>query len=114
MSGFISKPITLEKLRATLHLWGDRQLTKISLEASLRPMTPKRRAEEIEAGWTVLKRIALTDPKVAADHAHRLNNLCRSHHEIDIAEQLELLEGALERGESTDQVVSAVERLLRS
>jgi signal transduction histidine kinase/CheY-like chemotaxis protein len=114
MSGFISKPITLEKLRATLHNWGDRQLTKISLEASLRPMTPKRRAEEIEAGWTVLKRIALTDPKVAADHAHRLNNLCRSLHEIDIAEQLELLEGALERGESTDQVVSAVDRLLRS
>lgn len=114
MSGFISKPITLEKLRSTLYSWGDRQLTKISLEASLRPMTPNRRAEEIEAAWSVLKRIALTDPKVAAEHAHRLNNLCRSLHKIDIAEQLELLEGALERGEPTAQVVSAVERLLRA
>ena len=77
-------------------------------------MTPNRRAEEIEAAWSVLKRIALTDPKVAAEHAHRLNNLCRSLHKIDIAEQLELLEGALERGEPTAQVVSAVERLLRT
>lgn len=114
MSGFISKPITLEKLRTTLFSWGDRQLTKISLEASVRPIRAVRRAPEIEQGWTELKRIAATDPKQAAAEAHRLNNLCRSFQQIDIAEQLELLEGALERGEPTGQLVSAIERLLRA
>jgi signal transduction histidine kinase/DNA-binding response OmpR family regulator len=114
MSGFISKPITLEKLRTTIYSWGDRQLTKISLEASIRPMRPTRRSAEIETGWTELKRIATTNTKQAAEEAHRLNNLCRSLHQIDIAEQLELLEGALERHEPTGQLVSAIERLLRA
>ncbi|MCX6952928.1 MAG: response regulator [Verrucomicrobia bacterium] len=114
MSGFISKPITLEKLRATLFSWGDRQLTKISLEASVRPIKPTRRSAEIEDGWAELKQIAATDAKQAAGQAHRLNNLCRSLHQIDIAEQLELLEGALERGEPTGQLVAAIERLLRA
>lgn len=114
MSGFISKPITLEKLRTTLFSWGDRQLTKISLEASLRPMKPTRRAEEIESGWAELQQIAATDPKLGAERAHRLNNLCRSLRQIDIAEQLELLEGALERGEPTAEIVNAIDRLLRA
>ena len=113
MSGFISKPITLEKLRTTLFSWGDRQLTTISLEASLRPVTPTRRTAEIEAGWIELKRVAALDQKLAAAQAHGLNNLCRSLHQIDLAEQLELLEGALERGEPTGQLVAAIERLLR-
>ncbi len=114
MSGFISKPITLEKLRTTIYSWGDRQLTKISLEASSRPVRAVRRSAEIENGWSELKRIASVNTKQAAEHAHRLNNLCRATHQIDIAEQLELLEGALERHEPTGQLVTAIERLLRA
>jgi signal transduction histidine kinase/CheY-like chemotaxis protein len=112
MAGFISKPITLEKLRTTLFTWGDRQLTTISLEAAARNFQPPPAATEISALWLEVKLIATTDGKRAADQAHRLNNLCRVHHKTDIAEQLELLEGALERGEPTTQLVSAIERLL--
>jgi CheY-like chemotaxis protein len=91
MAGFISKPITLEKLRTTIYSWGDRQLTKISLEASTRPARAVRRATAVEEGWKELKRISTSDRKLAAEHAHRLNNLCRSLNQIDLAEQFELL-----------------------
>ena len=114
MAGFISKPITLEKLRTTLAGWGDRQLTTISLEASIRVVRPTSRPLEIDQLWSEVKQLAATDGKKAADQAHRLNNLCRIHHEIDLAEQLELLEGALERDESTAQLIAAIERLLKT
>ncbi|MBC7368829.1 MAG: response regulator [Undibacterium sp.] len=116
MAGFISKPITLEKLRTTLAGWGDRQLTTISLEASgraFRPATTTRPAET-DALWHEVKKLAALDGPRAADQAHRLNNLCRSHAQIDLAEQLELLEGALERDEPAARLISAVERLLRT
>ena len=115
MVGFISKPITLEKLRATLANWGERQLTTISLETSyLRP--PVRAAEPPEAiatAWSELKRAVAGDARPAAALAHQLNNLCRAHDRFGLAEQLELLEGALERGEPTARLVAACERLLR-
>jgi signal transduction histidine kinase/CheY-like chemotaxis protein len=113
MAGFISKPITLEKLRSTIAGWGDRQLTTISLETSVRAPTPSKRPAVIDELWRDVKALAATDPKRAADQAHRLNNHCRMHHLIDVAEQLELLEGALERGEPSAQFIAAVERLLQ-
>ncbi len=115
MVGFISKPITLEKLRSTVYNWGEGQLTKISLEASIRPVatsaTPP--SPEIALAWRELKRIAATDSQLAAKRAHTLNNLCRAQHCIDVAEQLEMLEGALERGEQTTELMAGIERLLR-
>ncbi len=112
MAGFISKPITLEKLRATLAGWGDRQLTTISLESSHRPL-PSQPPAAIESGWIELKRAAMLDTKRAAELAHRLNNVCRAFNYLDLAEQLELLEGALERDEPAAQFLQACERLLR-
>lgn len=112
MAGFISKPITLEKLRATIAGWGDRQLTTISLETSMRAPKPSVRPALINELWREVKALATTDPKRAADQAHRLNNHCRMHHLIDVAEQLELLEGALDRGEPAAQFIAAIERLL--
>lgn len=114
MAGFISKPITLEKLRTTLASWGDRQLTTISLESSIRVAKPASRPAAIEELWSEVKKLAANDGKRAADQAHRLNNLCRMHSEIDLAEQLELLEGALERGEPAQAFISAIERLMRA
>ena len=114
MAGFISKPITLDKLRATLSGWGERQLTTISLETSGRVFRPVERPAAIELRWSELKELIPIDGKHAADLAHRLNNLCRVNQQIDLAEQLELLEGALERGEPTAIFVSAIERLLRA
>ncbi len=111
MSGFISKPITLEKLRTALFRWSDRQLTTISVESSTRAIKPTPSATEISALWLEVKRLATIDGKRAAAQAHRLNNLCRVHHKTDLAEQLELLEGALARGEPTTQLVAAIERL---
>lgn len=112
MAGFISKPITLEKLRTTLAGWGDKQLTTISLEASRRPLPPQPPAA-IESGWIELKRAAMLDTKRAAELAHRLNNVCRAFNYLDLAEQLELLEGALERNEPAAPFLQACERLLR-
>jgi signal transduction histidine kinase/CheY-like chemotaxis protein len=112
MAGFISKPITLEKLRATLAAWGDKQLTTISLESTRRPL-PKQPPAAIESGWIELKRAALIDTVRAAELAHRLNNVCRAFNYLDLAEQLELLEGALERGEPAAPFLQACERLLR-
>jgi len=114
MAGFISKPITLEKLRATLAGWGDRQLTTISLETYNRSARLPTRPAAIDALWLEVKTLVATDPKRAADQAHRLNNLSRMHGLPDVADQLELLEGALERGEPETQLVAAVERLLRA
>ncbi len=111
MAGFISKPITLEKLRATLAGWGDRQLTTISLEAS-RQRPPPQTPAAIESGWAELKRAAMFDSKRAAELAHRLNNVCRAFNYLDLAEQLELLEGALERDEPAAPFLMACERLL--
>jgi signal transduction histidine kinase/DNA-binding response OmpR family regulator len=112
MSGFISKPITLEKLRTTIASWGEKNLAKVSLETT-RPSTPARPPVAIEHGWNELKLAAQTDRKRAAELAHRLNNLCRSQYYFDLAEQLELLEGALERGEPSEKFAAAVERLLQ-
>ena len=112
MAGFISKPITLEKLRSTLTNWGDKQLTTISLESTRRPL-PKQPPAAIESGWIELKRAALIDTVRAAELAHRLNNVCRAFNYLDLAEQLELLEGALERGEPAAPFLQACERLLR-
>ncbi len=112
MAGFISKPITLEKLRSTLAGWGDKQLTTISLESSRRPLPPQPPAA-IESGWIELKRAAMFDTKRAAELAHRLNNVCRAFNYLDLAEQLELLEGALEREEPAAPFLEACERLLR-
>ena len=115
MAGFISKPITLEKLRATLTNWGENQLTKISLETMRRPdpvLTPEL-PTEITAAWAEVKCTAAADGKKAAALAHHLNNLARSFDLIDFAEQLELLEGALERGEPAGKFLEAAERLLR-
>ena len=113
MAGFISKPITLEKLRATLASWGEGQLTTISLEASSRIIRPAVRPAAVEELWQEVQRLMPNEAKRAADAAHRLNNLCRAHGLIDVAEQLELLEGALERGEPIGPLVGAIERLLR-
>ena len=114
MAGFISKPITLAKLRATIANWGERQLPKIPLETYTRKAGSRNRPEEFSRNWIELKRQAEIDSTKAADLAHRLNNLCRSQNEFDLAEQLELLEGALERQEPTGQLIAAIERLLRS
>jgi signal transduction histidine kinase/CheY-like chemotaxis protein len=111
MAGFISKPITLEKLRATLAGWGEKNLARLSLEVS-RPSPPSQPPAAIGSGWEELKRTAATDPKKAADLAHRLNNLCRSFYFPELAEQLELLEGALERGEPAEKLIESFDRLL--
>jgi len=116
MAGFISKPITLEKLRATLAGWGEKNLARLSLEVSRPSPSPSPTAQPpaaIGSGWEELKRMAAMDPKKAADLAHRLNNLCRSLYFFELAEQLELIEGALERGESTDKLIESFDRLLR-
>lgn len=138
MSGFISKPITLEKLRTTLAAWAEGKLATISLETS-QPKTPPvsavppsapaastpeppapvpapapapKPADELVAGWHELLGLIRTEPKKAVFVAHRLNNLCRALGLIDAAEQLELLEGALERGEPTEALVKASEAFL--
>jgi CheY-like chemotaxis protein len=111
MAGFISKPITLEKLRATLAGWGEKNLARLSLEVS-RPSLPSQPPAAIGSGWEELKRTAAMDPKKAADQAHRLNNLCRSLYFFELAEQLELIEGALERGEPTDKLIESFDRLV--
>ena len=116
MAGFISKPITLEKLRATLAGWGDRQLTTISLETS-RPSATRPAPSlpaEILTAWAELRQTARTDGKMAAELAHRLNNLCRARDHREIAEQLELLEGAFERSESAEKLLQAIARLIGS
>ena len=114
MAGFISKPITLEKLRTTLAHWGDRQLTTISLESSVRPPPRAPSSSVISELWREVKILTTIDPKRAADQAHRLNNLCRLQSQLDVAEQLELLEGALERAEPTAPFIGAIERLFRA
>ena len=136
MSGFISKPITLEKLRTTLAAWAEGKLPTISLETS-QPKTPPpvaaapvvpptvpaaptpeppapalKPADELVAGWNELLGLIRTEPKKAVFVAHRLNNLCRALGLIDAAEQLELLEGALERGEPSEALVKASEAFL--
>ncbi len=111
MSGFISKPITLEKLRDTLAGWGDRQLTTISLEAS-RQRLPAQTPAALEAGWADVKRAAMFDTKRAAELAHRLIRICRAFGYTDLAEQMEMLEGVLERGEPAEPFLAACERLL--
>ena len=115
MVGFISKPITLEKLRSTLAGWGEKNLAKISLEAGrqLGTVFTAQPPADIAAAWDELQRTVPIDAKKAADLAHRLNNLCRAHGLIDVAEQLELLEGALERGEPAAPFLRAGEALLR-
>ena len=115
MVGFISKPITLEKLRSTLAGWGEKNLAKISLEAGrqLGTVFMAQPPADIAAAWDELQRTVPIDAKKAADLAHRLNNLCRAHGLIDVAEQLELLEGALERGEPAEPFLRAGEALLR-
>jgi CheY-like chemotaxis protein len=115
MAGFISKPITLEKLRTTLAGWGENNLATISLETSRLP-PPVFNTEPpaaITSTWTELVNTIPADAKRAADVAHRLNNLCRAHGLIDAAEQFELLEGALERGEPAEPFLRASEALLR-
>jgi len=109
MAGFISKPITLEKLRATLASWGESQLATISLEASGRIIRPAVRPAAIEELWQEAQRLGPREAKRAADTAHRLDNLCRAHGLIAVAEQLELLEGALERGEPTAALRAAID-----
>ncbi|MBI5767571.1 MAG: response regulator [Verrucomicrobia bacterium] len=115
MSGFISKPITLEKLRTTLAGWGEKNLARISLETSRLPQPAwlPHRPREIAETWQQLQATIAHDAKRAADLAHRLNNLCRAHRLIDAAEQFELLEGALERGEPTGVFLRACEEFLR-
>ena len=61
MAGFISKPITLEKLRTTLANWGEKNLARLSLETS-RPMPASPPPAAIETDWAMLKRTAETDP----------------------------------------------------
>ena len=78
----------------------------------MRAPKPTTRPAAIDELWREVKALAATDPKRAADQAHRLNNHCRMHQLIDVAEQLELLEGALERGEPSAMFIAAVERLL--
>jgi len=111
MAGFISKPITLEKLRSTLASWGEKNLARLSLETS-RPALPTQPPPAVEQAWAELKRTALTDTKKAAELAHGLNNLCRSHYLFELAEQLELLEGAFERREPAEKLIESLERLL--
>jgi CheY-like chemotaxis protein len=115
MSGFISKPITLEKLRTTLAGWGEHKLATISLETSHRPLLAAiaKSPHEIITAWDELERTVPTDPRRAAKLAHRLNNACRAHGLIDVAEQLELLEGALERSEPAEPFLQACKQFLR-
>ena len=128
MSGFISKPITLQKLRSTLAAWGEGKLATISLETSSKPtatsvpvpaslpasvpVPPPTPSTEILSVWDELERTSSSDPKRAAVLAHRLNNICRARGLIDAAEQLELLEGALERGEPHEPFLRACEAFL--
>lgn len=149
MAGFISKPITLDKLRTTLAGWAEGKLATISLETSQHTLpvsapasvaapvpppalpvplhpTPALSETDVDSppasdtslphtqeiaglgeGWDELEQALHTDPHRAATIAHRLNNLCRAHGLIDAAEQLELLEGALERGEPAEPFLNA-------
>ncbi|MEY2877923.1 MAG: hypothetical protein RLZZ15_303, partial [Verrucomicrobiota bacterium] len=107
MAGFISKPITLEKLRSTLDDWGRRHLTTISLVANTprrpppappatpppppptppppitqstppQPTPPPPTPDDLAKLWAELLRAAPVDPRRAAALAHRLNNDCRA------------------------------------
>jgi hypothetical protein len=62
---------------------------------------------ELNDGWDELEQALHVDPRRAAMLAHRLNNICRAHELIDAAEQFELLEGALERGEPAEPFLHA-------
>jgi signal transduction histidine kinase/CheY-like chemotaxis protein len=114
MAGFISKPITLEKLRGALQSWGESRLSKISLEATPRPLRPVPRDAEIETKWAEIKRIAATDPLAAAQLTHALLGYCRNQHRIDLAEQLELLEEAWRQGRDPRDYLSAIEGFLHA
>jgi signal transduction histidine kinase/DNA-binding NarL/FixJ family response regulator len=102
MAGFISKPITLEKLHRAIHEWGKNRLARVSIERSPRPLV----YPDIAAGWRDLR------PAPTARAVHALNNLCRHHGLTDVAEQLELLEGALEDGRDPAPFLCAAENLL--
>ena len=116
MAGFISKPITLEKLRATLAAWAERHLARISLESSRapQPLLSRGPPAAITEQWTELKRTIPIDARRAANLAHSLNNLCLAHGLVDAAGQLELLEGALVRGEPTELFVQAGDGFLQA
>ncbi|MDD3180558.1 MAG: response regulator [Opitutaceae bacterium] len=115
MAGFISKPITIEKLRGALNAWGETHLGKISLEVTQLPPMPAAAADPLQAirqAWSAVKSTAQTDRKSAAYLAHKLNNLCRANNFPDLGDQLELLEGVLERGEAIERFVQVIENLL--
>jgi CheY-like chemotaxis protein len=135
MAGFISKPITLDKLRTTLAAWAEGKLPTISLETAqhtkpapapiplpkppfptpvtglippfVAALASAMEIAELNDGWDELEQALHVDPRRAAMLAHRLNNICRAHGLIDAAEQFELLEGALERGEPAEPFLHA-------
>jgi signal transduction histidine kinase/CheY-like chemotaxis protein len=110
MAGFITKPITLEKLHQAFAVWGESRLTRISPEVAPKKAPPS--LLEIQVLWQKVLESISSDPAKAASLAHRLNNLCRANHRSEVADQLELLEGALEAGRPIQEFVDATQRLL--
>jgi hypothetical protein len=77
-------------------------LSRVSIERSTR----RTLHEAVAQAWTVLK----ANPTPAG--AHQLNNLCLYHGLSDVAEQLELLEAAIEEGRDPAPFLRAAETLL--
>ena len=102
MAGFISKPITFEKLQRAIQQWGQNRLGRVSIERSRRgPAYP-----EVAQAWRELR----NHPTAAG--AHALNNLCRHHGLGEVSGQLETLEVALEEGRDPAPFLRATENLL--
>ncbi len=104
MAGFISKPITIEKLHAALVAC---QVRGVHLRRTRAPIQ-----DDITAAWAEVKVLMGSDATKAAFAAHKLNNVCIVARERDLSQQLEVLELAIECGSSTASVVDAIEHLL--
>ena len=78
------------------------RLSKISIESR----SVKRIHDNIAQAWKAFR----SNP-TAAD-AHRLNNLCRFHDLSDAADELSLIEGAIEEGRDPSTGIAAAENLL--
>lgn len=119
MAGFISKPLTLEKLEAALQQWGSqhapRRETEQPAPLSLVTFTHLNRlgqlgeigprwVADLETGWKTVVANAAVDRILTANEAHRLISAALLVECAELVAQLRLLEKQL-RGTTEDAVI---------